>query len=292
MKAPIFPSCSLFLLSFLLLTACGGPPKEPENVPEGMLYVRGGKIMIGSEEGGPQEQPVFETTVEPFLIDRSPVTVAQFRAFVQATGYRTKAEEFGDAGVLNMETKQWELRPGAYWAYPLGPEGPPAADDHPVTQISWYDATAYCQWAGKRLPTEIEWEYAARSGLNDGKQFCWGNELVEDGQYKANVWQGFFPAYNDTSDGFLYTSPVGFFGSNPLGLTDMGGNVWEWTADVYRLYEGNPTPFKINPEDMALRGGSFLCDEKVCFNYRVSSRTFMSKESANFHNGFRCAKDL
>lgn len=303
------------VLSFL--SACTQAPPTP---PNGMVYFKGGTIDIGSAKGLSNERPVFETEVEDFFIDAHPVTVSQFRSFVKATGFVTDAEKFGDAGMFNVErlrkvvqaagyhpdsmnklnyqaiyqlqSQGWELIKGAYWEYPLGPDYPKAEDNHPVTQVSWNDAVAYAQWAGKRLPTEVEWEYAARSGKNSENIYSWGNELAPDGIFKANVWEGNFPIKNDALDQYAYTSPVGAFGITQCGLSDMGGNVWEWCNDTYALYNGNTDPFQYNEENKVIRGGSFLCDESFCHGYRVSARTYCSAETALFHQGFRCAKDV
>lgn len=293
----------------LLVGACGGDGRRPDSealaaarlvvrppagvdVPAGMVYVPGGVTRIGAEDGLPHELPVFETEVEPFLLDDHPVTVAQFRAFVEATGHVTEAERHGDAGVLDMEAGVWRLVRGASWQHPLGPDSPAARDDHPVTQVSWHDAVAYADWAGKRLPTEVEWEHAARAGRKPGERYAWGDELVESGEHRANTWQGTFPAYNTGDDGFLLTSQVGAFGRTALGLTDMGGNVWEWTADWYRPYSERDRPFEPTPEsEKAQRGGSFLCHESYCHGYRVSARSHSTPETSLFHVGFRCARD-
>ncbi|HEX6940574.1 MAG TPA: formylglycine-generating enzyme family protein [Longimicrobiales bacterium] len=268
-----------------------GPPPGIV-VPEGMVYVPGGTTHIGSEDGPPEERPVFVARVRPFFMDVHPVTVAQFREFVEQTGYRTDAERFGDAGVYDVETGEWVLVRGADWRRPLGPDGPEAPPDHPVTQVSWNDAVAYARWAGKRLPTEIEWEHAARAGRDARHRYAWGDSLVVHGRHRANTWQGAFPDGNTLEDGYLYTSPVGAFGANPLGLTDMGGNVWEWTADWFRPYTPDgPAADRAMPEKVQ-RGGSFLCHRDFCHGYRVSARSHSSPETALFHVGFRLVKDV
>jgi formylglycine-generating enzyme len=269
-----------------------GPPAGVR-VPPGMVYIPGGPTQIGSEKGLPMEMPVFHTEIEPFFMDEHPVTVAQFRAFVDSTGYVTQAEVFGDAAVLNMETYAWVLLPGATWLYPQGPDGPAAADDHPVTQVSWNDAVAYARWAGRRLPTEFEWEHAARGATSAPHDYAWGNALFADGKPRANTWEGEFPFNNSGADGYLFTSPVGAYGKTPLGLTDMGGNVWEWTDSWYRSYTEWDAPFVANEQsERVQRGGSFLCNEGYCHGYRVSARSHSTPESSLFHVGFRTVMDL
>jgi formylglycine-generating enzyme len=279
------------IVFLLIFTSCNehGDIRQP---PEGMVYFIGGEITIGADNTISNEGPAFRATVGPFFIDIHPVTVAQFNIFVQETGYVTDAERFGNSAVVNMKNGEWELIDGACWKYPFGRDGPPAPDDHPVTQVSWNDANTYARWTGRRLPTEIEWEYAAKSGKGNNDRYSWGNSLVKNGTYMANVWQGNFPDVNTLEDGFEYTSPVGAFGKTEAGLTDMGGNVWEWTADTYRLYEGNPYQFQENPASKVIRGGSFLCHKSVCWGYRTSARQFNSRESATFHMGFRTVKDV
>ena len=268
------------------------PPPEGLDVPEGMVYVPGGTTHVGSEDGMPSEQPVFAANVEPFFLDKHPVTVAQFRDFVEATSYETEAERFGDAGVLT-EDGNWILQQGANWRYPLGPDGPPAPDDHPVTQVSWNDAAAYATWAGGRLPTEVEWEHAARGAVDRRDIYAWGQKLNDGQVYHANTWQGTFPVLNEVLDDYRYTSPVGTFDETPLGLTDMGGNVWEWTSDWYRPYSDYGTPYAPSAASTkAQRGGSFLCNPSWCHGYRVSGRSNSTPETSLFHVGFRTAKDV
>lgn len=279
----------ILLLLFVGLLTFGCSDPEP---PEGMVYFAGGEITIGSNGGPPNEYPSHEVTVEPFFIDAQPVTVAEFTEFVEETGYTTQAEKFGDSGVFVVDAGEWDLLEGAYWKYPLGKEGPEAKPDHPVTQVSWNDVQAYCEWADKRLPTEKEWEYAARNGENSDDKYSWGDSLEEDGEFKANVWQGQFPDSANVQDGHLYTSAVGEYGETKSGMTDMGGNVWEWTSSTYDLYEGNPKSINVAPNTMVLKGGSFLCDSTVCHGYRVSARSFNSKETATVHMGFRTAKSV
>jgi sulfatase modifying factor 1 len=267
---------------------------QGQAVPKGMAFVPGGEVEIGSAQGLPREQPVHEEQVPGFFMNKHPVTVAEFRAFVKATGYRTQAEAYGDAAVFDLQLRQWELRPGAYWAYPQGPSQPAAPDDHPVTQVSWQDAQAYCEWAGLRLPTEREWEHAARSGHNQRDRYPWGESITdEQGRYQANIWQGTFPAINTGEDGYLYTSPVGTFGANRLGLTDLSGNVWEWCQDWYQSYDPNrPGLVQTAEPERVMRGGSFLCDPSYCHGYRVSGRSGSTPETGLFHVGFRPVKSI
>lgn len=262
------------------------------SAPKGMVAFHGGEFIVGTDSGEPNEGPPFTTQVDPFFIDEHPVTVAQFRKFIEASGYETEAEHFGNSAVFNVNSGTWTLTEGATWRFPLGPGGPRAEDNHPVTQVSWNDAQEYCRWAGRRLPTEIEWEYAAANGKREKTMYSWGNELVVEGAFKANVWQGRFPDSVDVQDGFLLTSPVGTYGKTEAGLADMGGNVWEWCQDPYRLYQDHLPADGIDPDLRVIRGGSFLCDEKVCHGYRVTARSHNSRESATIHMGFRTAMNV
>ncbi|WP_062542157.1 formylglycine-generating enzyme family protein [Rufibacter tibetensis] len=270
----------LLLIGFLMvMAAC--KEQAPEHVPAGMQYIPEGSFLrtVGEDQQ--------EVELEGFLLDQHPVTVAEFRTFIQKTGYKTDAEKFGDAGVFDPEKKTWTLVAGANWEYPLGKGTAKAEDNHPVTQVSWNDAVAYCKWAGKRLPTEYEWEYAARSNGKNNTRYSWGNKLVENNQFKSNVWQGSFPGNNTGEDGYPYTAPVGIFGKTGHGLTDMGGNVWQWTSEAF-MEEGQPQM----PDVMLLKGGSFMCDSTFCHNYQINGRTSSSRETALFHTGFRCAKSI
>jgi len=287
------------LFAFTLARGGAAPPPPPADVtvPPGMAYVPGGTTRIGDERVA-DERPVFAARVRPFFMDAHLVTVAEFRRFVEATGHVTSAERAGDGGVYDAPTDSWRLVRGATWRRPLGPDAPPAPDDHPVTQVSWYDADAYAQWAGKRLPTEVEWEHAARGGRDARAPYAWGDSLASGGRHRANTWQG-APAANGREDGWTHTSPVGAFGRTSLGLTDMGGNVWQWTADWYRAY---PDPERARaprtamnvgpPSEKALRGGSFLCRPDFCHGYRVSARSRATPETALFHTGFRLVQDV
>lgn len=262
-------------------------------LPEGMIYVPGGVTHVGSDEGSADEQPIFRAVVDPFLMDEHPVTVDEFATFVAATGHITDAERLGDGGVLDVQTGAWHLVPGANWRNPLGPTGPVAPPDHPVTQVSWNDADAYATWAGKRLPTEVEWEHAARGARDSRSRYAWGNDLGARGSLHANTWEGSRSSDPARGDPYLYTSPVGTFGATQLGLTDMGGNVWEWTADWYRSYsERGNSSLPADGAERVQRGGSFLCRADSCHGYRVSARSHSTPETALFHVGFRTVRDL
>lgn len=261
-------------------------------IPEGMVFVQGGTTTIGSTNGQPNEQPVFEAEVPSFLMDKNLVTVDEFGMFIKESGYITEAEKFGNGLVFDFEQGEWALVEGVTWEYPNGPNGKKAEDNHPVRQVSWNDASAYLEWVGKRLPTEIEWEHAAKGGENLDQPYAWGTSLIENGRYQANTWTGTFPVENIADDGYLQTSPVGEFNVTELGLTDMGGNVWEWTQNWYRPYAERNRPFQPNPEsEKVLRGGSFMCNLSYCHGYRVSARSHTTPDNALFHVGFRGVKD-
>jgi formylglycine-generating enzyme len=266
--------------------------------PQNMILIPGGFTMIG-DSNKLHESPSFAVEVRPFFMDVHPVTVAQFRLFVKATGYVTDAEKFGNSAFIDSSSaNQWILKEGANWIYPQGKDYPPAQDNHPVTQVSWNDAQAYCKWAGKRLPNEFEFEYAAKSGRNTNDIYPWGNDFIVNGAYKANVWQGSFPDYNEVKDGFKFTSPVGYFGKNALGLSDMAGNVWEWCSNDKFSYDelliaaSQKAFIKPKANEKAMRGGSFLCEPGWCHGYRVTGRAGSSPETALMHVGFRCVKDI
>jgi sulfatase modifying factor 1 len=261
----------------------------------GMISLPGGAFRMGTDDvdGFPEDEegPVREVTVAPFAIDAYCVSNTRFAEFVDATGYRTEAEKFGWSyvfakflpGALRKESPRPEGTPwwcgvsGAYWRHPEGP----ASDldgrwNHPVVHVSWHDAAAYCAWAGRRLPTEAEWEYAARGGL-DQARYPWGDELTPGGEHRCNIWQGRFPVSDTADDGYAGTAPVDAFAPNGFGLYNTSGNVWEWCADWF-------DPAKAN---RAMRGGSYLCHESYCNRYRVAARTANSPDSSTGNLGFR-----
>ncbi len=269
--------------------------RPPATLPDGMVFVPGGYTQMGSEEGLDQEKPTFWVLVKPFLMDQHEVTVGQYRAFTKATHYQTEAEKFGDAGVFDDSTKTWNLIKGTNWQYPYGPKAGRAADNQPVTQVSWNDAKAYATWAGKRLPHEIEWEHAARNGANSRNLYSFGNELVANGKPLANTWNGRFPDFDRVTDGFHRAAPVGAFGVSPIGLADMAGNVWEWCEDTKVAYSDllNQVPVTITAQtERVQRGGSYLCEPGWCHGYRVSGRSGSTAETSLMHTGFRCVKDI
>lgn len=260
-----------------------------------MVQVPGGAFEMGAEDGMPHEGPIHEVAVKSFWIDRHEVTVAEFARFVAATNYKTEAEAFGWSGVFDMATGNWTRVDGASWQHPEGPDSS-ARPEEPVTQVSWNDAARYAEWAGKRLPTEAEWERAARGGLQ-GKTYAWGDELRPGGRPVANWWQGTFPEHNTVEDGFLKRAPVMSFAPNNFGLYDVAGNVWEWCADWYgedayaKSAPNNPTGAADGTERV-MRGGSWLCAENFCSNYRVAGRSHATPDTGLNNVGFRCVRDF
>jgi len=264
-------------------------------MPEGgMQLINGGRFSMGTDDGLPVEAPVHQVTVKSFWIDRHPVTVAEFAEFVSATGYKTESESLGWSGVFDVRASSWKRAHGADWRHPDGPASS-ASPREPVTQVSWNDATAFATWAKKRLPTEAEFEYAARGALA-GKKYSWGDELTFGGKYQANWWQGRFPVNNTGADGFIGRAPVGSFPANGYGLYDMTGNVWEWCADWFGedYYRASP---KLNPRgpgsgaDRVIRGGSWLCSDNYCTGYRVAARNHTAPDTGLNNLGFRCVRD-
>jgi formylglycine-generating enzyme required for sulfatase activity len=287
-----------------------------------MIELPGGTFRMGSDRFYPEERPVRTVSVGGFWIDRHPVTVAEFRRFVRATGHVTWAEQAPEAadypdadpdqlvpGSLVFRKTQgpvdlrdfrnwWSWTPGADWRHPEGPgSNVGGRERHPVTHVAHSDAEAYATWAGKSLPTEAEWEYAARGGL-EGAVFAWGDEFAPKGRMMANTWQGEFPWQNLRLDGYEGTSPVGKFPPNGFGLHDMAGNVWEWTTDDFGQppANGRPCCAPQNPHVPAgerfprkvIKGGSHLCAPNYCLRYRPAARQAESVDTSTCHIGFRC----
>jgi formylglycine-generating enzyme required for sulfatase activity len=274
------------LVIMLGSTSCGGETDE-------MAFIPGGSFLMGSEHGFAFERPVHRITLGPFWIDKHEVTVSQFSRFVQEMGYITDAESFGISAVFDVEAGAWRMVEGADWRHPEGP-GSAAMPDEPVTQVSWNDARNYAAWAGKRLPTEAEWERAARGG-SDQKTYSWGEELLPGGRHAANLWQGPFPARNDREDGYLRRSPVKAYPPNAFGLFDMAGNVWEWCGDWFsESYYTTEVSYEPKGSEVGvervIRGGSWMCSQSYCRGYRVASRSHATPDSAMNNLGFRCAR--
>ncbi len=282
----------------------------------GMIRLPGGKFLMGTDdkEGFPAdgEGPVREITLNAFYIDATTVTNEQFNEFTKATDHITEAERFGWSFVfyqlLSEEDRKkdyqvaaaapwWYAVHGATWKTPEGPRsGIDERMDHPVVHVSWNDANAYCQWAGKRLPTEAEWEYAARGGLVQ-KKFPWGDDLMQDGEHHCNIWQGTFPKYNSMDDGYLGTAPAKSFKPNGYELYNMAGNVWEWcndwfSPDFHKSGMRNNPKGPVTGQAKAMRGGSFLCHHSYCNRYRVAARSSNTPDSSTSNMGFRCVRDV
>jgi formylglycine-generating enzyme required for sulfatase activity len=270
-------------------------PVSPSSIPDGMVLLPGGDFLMGSDHGIPAEAPQHRVNLQPFYIDRYDVTVEQFQKFVETTGYKTDNQHLGFGAVFSFARAQWEKADGVTWKNPEQP-GVPANPREPVVQVSWNDATAYARWAGKRLPTEAEFEYAARGGLV-GKEYSWGDVLRPGGKPVANWWQGEFPTHNTGEDGYLGRSPVGAFPANGFGLYDMAGNVWQWCGDWYteNYFAASPAGSPTGPPsgtERVIRGGSFLCAENFCQNYRAAGRSHNTPDSATDNIGFRCVCDM
>jgi sulfatase modifying factor 1 len=324
-----------------VLVRFGAHPRTPGANPPGMVWIRGGEFTMGTDSdlGWPDEKPAHRVRVDGFWMDETDVTNAQFREFVEATGYVTTAEKPPDAeeilrqmppgtpappkeklvpgslvftptkGPVDLRdySQWWKWTPGANWRHPEGPNSSiDDRQDHPVVHVSWFDAVAYARWAGKRLPTEAEWEFAARGGL-ENKPYVWGDDKPTDTNIHVNIWQGDFPYRNTRADGYERTSPVKRFAPNGDGLYDMSGNVWQWCsdwyqADLYRERAGktvvdNPRgPEKsFDPRQpysplRAQKGGSFLCNDSYCTRYRPSARHGCTPDTGMSHMGFRCVR--
>lgn len=287
-------------------------------VNKDMVSLPGGTFAMGSEEFYAEEGPVRDVTVAPFAIDRHPVTVREFRRFVIQTGHVTEAERAPNpahypdadpellvpgslifqptAGPVSLRDPRawWRYVPGACWHAPEGPGSTVnGRHRHPVTHIAYEDARAYAAWAGKELPTEAEWEYAARGGLA-GERFAWGEEIAPNGRMMANWWQGRFPWENLRLDGYEGTSPVGAFASNGFGLFDMCGNVWEWTVDRFTTPAAAATASCCTPPvpeaipRNTIKGGSHLCAPSYCLRFRPAARQGEAIDTSTSHIGFRC----
>jgi sulfatase modifying factor 1 len=304
----------------------GKPPAE------GMVFIPGGTFRMGSDNHYPEEAPTHEVTVGGFWMDQFTVTNAQFSRFVAQTAYVTSAERVPNAADypgalpemlvaasvmfhrpkfkvdLRNHYDWWTYVPGADWRHPHGPGSSlKGLHKHPVVHIAYEDAEAYARWTGKELPTEAEWEFAARGGL-EGAEFTWGDEFTPEGKHMANTWQGEFPNENSLEDGFEWTAPVGSFPSNGYGLYDMAGNVWEWTTDWYQEHGkiqqtccGSFNPrgckreesFDPHQPDLpiprkVMKGGSFLCAPNYCKRYRPAARMAQPIDTSTCHLGFRC----
>ncbi len=290
-------SITLFIyLSLLFIQGCQNttPNQTKLESKDGMLLIPEGSFAMGTTDGMAHESPVHQVKIDSFWMDEHEVTVAEFAKFVEAVNYKTEAEKFGWSGVFDIETSRWIKADGANWRNPEG-KNSTAKDDEPVCQISWTDANAYAKWAGKRLPTEAEFEYAARGGLT-GKKYSWGDELKPNGKPVANWWQGVFPNNNTIEDGHLRRAPVKSFTPNGYGLYDIGGNVWEWTSDWYdeNYYKKSPAENPKGAEtgiEKVIRGGSWMCSENYCSNYRVAGRSQSTPDTGLNNLGFRCVRD-
>jgi formylglycine-generating enzyme required for sulfatase activity len=271
-------------------------PQAPE--AKEMVPIPGGRFQMGSDLArSSAERPQHEVAVRAFLMDAHEVTVADFAHFVAETGYVTTAEHKSRAWVFVATRKEWVLIPGADWRHPLGPHSSTVGHERlPVVQVSWQDAAAYARWAGKRLPTEAEWEFAARGGLYDA-DFPWGREEQPGGAYEANYWQGWFPDQDLARDGYRTVAPVKSYSPNRFGLYDMAGNVWEWCADWYAAdyYQTGPTVDPTGPAQgthRVQRGGSWLSADNTRPELRVWTRGRETPESCHNHVGFRCVRDV
>lgn len=328
---------SFWIFTSLLLFASAGlwAVKSVPTVP-GMVRIPPGEFQMGCGDECPMTdaKPAHEVALDGFWMDATPVTTAQFAAFIDDAKYMTvaervpKAEDYPDVPLENLKAGSavftpanvsldnpyawWTFVPGASWRYPEGPAGADALKahpDHPVVHVAYEDALAYCRWAGKDLPTEAQYEYAARGGLA-GKKYAWGDELQPQGAWVANIWQGEFPSHNSEADGYAGRSPVMAFPKNGYGLYDMAGNVWQWCKDWYRpdTYAqrvktgakiANPTgpddgsdPTEGGIRKRVQRGGSFLCSAQYCIRYLVASRGRGTPDSTSSNLGFRCVKPL
>jgi sulfatase modifying factor 1 len=285
---------------------------------EGMKPIAGGDFFMGNDRSygfeADGEGPEHAVTLRPFWMDATTVTNEKFADFVNASGYKTDAERFGWSFVfeghlssaqrrkslqLVVQGSEWWWRvEGANWRHPYG-RGSNIKNrwKHPVVQVSWNDTQAYCAWVGKRLPTEAEWEFAARGGLGKGNRFPWGDELEPAGKHRMNVWQGTFPTQNTEADGHYGTAPARCYATNSYGLYQMTGNVWEWCWDFFSsdYYRSSAAENPVGPNtgnSRVMRGGSYLCHASYCNRYRVDARSSNTPDSAATNLGFRCVSDM
>ncbi|WP_235508918.1 formylglycine-generating enzyme family protein [Aeromicrobium sp. Root236] len=285
-------------------------PQTPAAHTLEQVVLSGGTYRRGDHHGDGHpldgERPVHDVTVRPFSVDAVSVTNAQFATFVDATGYVTEAERSGFSAVFHLYveapdsdvlgrasgTPWWVTVRGADWCHPEGSaSGIGDRDEHPVVHASWGDASAYCSWTGRRLPTEAEWEFAARGGL-EGARYPWGDELLDaDGRWQCNIWQGEFPHRNSADDGFHTTAPVRSYAPNGFGLWQMVGNVWEWCADRFDAQTYSLEPSSTLGTDRVIRGGSYLCHDSYCNRYRVAARSANTPTSTSGNLGFRTVRD-
>lgn len=281
-----------------------------------MVYIPGGEFLMGTDDPvgfpGDGEGPARAVKLSPYYMDETTVTNRQFARFVKASGYSTEADRYGWSFVFHQfvparvarasspqavaEAPWWWQVMGANWRRPEGP-GSTVRDrmEHPVVHVSWNDAAAYCEWAGKRLPTEAEWEMAARGSL-EGRTYPWGDDLLPDGKHQCNIWQGQFPDKDTAEDGFTGAGPAKSFRPNGYGLYNTAGNVWEWQSDWF-----NPSYHRRGPREnpqgppsgatRSIRGGSYLCHDSYCNRYRVAARSSNTPDSSTGNMGFRCAMD-
>lgn len=329
-----------FLVDDFMAAISSIEPRKDGPDKSNMVQIEGGAFEMGDDQDQARadEVPIHLVKVKSFWMDVNEVTNADFKEFVEATGYKTIAEQEIDIDEMMKQlpagtpppdpellkpfslvfkeqppgrqsyypSEWWTMIAGANWQQPLGPGSSiKGKEDHPVVHIAWYDAMAYCRWAGKRLPTEAEWEYAARGG-NKKVKYPWGNDSISSD--KANFWQGDFPIANQVEDKYLRTAPVRKFKPNPLGLYDMAGNVWEWTADWYHFqhyYQQSQETMAVDPQGPSksfdpdeptvpkkvIRGGSFLCNDSYCSGFRVAARMKSSPDTGMEHTGFRCVAD-
>jgi formylglycine-generating enzyme required for sulfatase activity len=272
-----------------------GTPRPAAAARCDMVLVPRGTFDMGTDHGMPFEGPVHRVTVRAFWMDRCEVTNEEFARFVTATGYRTESEKQGWSGVFDRQAQEWRVVKGADWRHPEGPSSSLAGrDDQPVVHVSWDDATAYAKWAGKRLPTEAEFEWAARGG-RAGAEYAWG-DTFHPGRAMANTWQGHFPEHDAGTDGYARIAPVGRFPPNGYGLLDVAGNVWEWTSDWFSEDYFRTAAGAVDPRgpsggtEKAIRGGSWLCSTNYCTGYRVAARQHTPRDSALNNLGFRCVR--